>query len=899
VRVAVAVYRLASRALPREFRAAYGVELEDCFRGIASETRWTRGRLAVVGVLVRSVADLAGRAPVEHLNAARSGALGAGGGWRGVWQDVRHAVRRLRRSPSFTLASVLTLALGIGATVSVFTLVHGVVLSPLPYPESDRIVVVDHGAPGLGFDRGLGITYGFFRFYSGRSSAAETMAMYAWTEQPVTGHGEPVRMSGVRTTPSLGAVLRVRPALGRWLTEADAEPGAAGSVVLSHGFWQERFGGDPGALGEVLEINGAPFEVVGVMPARFAFPDRDAAFWLPRTVPTEGVGGWNDMAVARLADGADEGTLERELRSSLPVFREITDDPDRLNSYLDEAKVTPRVVSLKETVVGGVRSTLWILLGTVGFVLLIAVANVANLFLVRAEEGRREIAVRTALGAFTTRLARGFVAETLVLTGAAGVLGVAAATLAIRVLRVRAPVNVPRLEEVALDPTVGFVAAGVCLAAALLLGLIPVVRHALDPTPTGVALREGSGRTTAGRGRLRGRNLLMAVQVGLALVLLVGSGLLYRTFRELRAVDPGFGLRQALTFEVGLPASRYADRASGIDFHSNFLQELRALPGVESAAAVGHCLPLAPHMCWGETLEADGQPVPAGEVPPVTGARVATEGYFSTMRIPVRGRPFGSGDRSGPGQVAILSEAAAAAYFPDVEALGRRVRFGPESPWLTVVGVAGNVRSRIGEDDAQLQRVIYLPLNPAVTDGPPPSPLVYVLATPGRPAALAGPARAALARLDPTIPLAEVRSLERHLATATAPTAFALTLIGLAAAVALLLGAIGVYAVIAYAVSRRTGEIGVRMALGARAADVRRMVLRQGAVVVAAGIGLGLAGSFVLTRLMEGMLFGVGPTDVVSYATVTALMAVVAGVALWIPAVRATRVDPMESLRGD
>lgn len=895
VRWAAAVYGWAARVLPGEFRSEYGEELVSCFEGIAAEAR-ARGRLAVAGVTLRSVLDLGSRAPREHLAAARSGVLGASTGWAGTVREFGHAARRLRRRPSFAAATILTLALGIGAATSVFSLVHGVVLSPLDYPESERIVRVDHGGAGLGIDRGLGVTYGFYRFYAERVRTADAMAMFTTIDQTLTGRGEPVRLPIAAATPSLRDVLRVRPAVGRWFTAEEGRPGAAPVTVLSHDLWRDRFGGDPGVVGTAVELEGGAVEVVGVMPRGFAFPLRETALWIPRVVPETGIGGWNDQAVARLAPGATPEALRSEMAGLLPLLRETSDDPPRVAMYLDEAQVTPRIVSLKESLIGDIRSTLWILLGTVGFVLLIAVANVANLFLVRAEEGQRESAVRTALGADRARLLRGYLAETLLIAGAAGALGIGAAAVAVRVLRLRAPVNVPRLDEVGLDPVVLAVALVTCLVASVLLGLIPGLRRRGDLS---VELKEGAGRTTANRRRLRGRNVLVAAQVALALVLLIGSGLLFRTFQELRAVDLGFTEREALTFEMGLPSSRYQDRASAKAFHDALRPRLAAIPGVEAVAAVGQCLPLVGHMCWGEVLEAEGHPTPEGQVPPVIGARIATHGYFATMGIPVRGRSFTPADAAPGGErVAILSEAGAAAYFPEGEALGGRVRFGgPESPAYTVVGIARDVRGRVATDD--FTRAIYLPVRPDTEEGPAPQRMSYVVKTTVPPTSIAAAVRRAVTEADPAVPLATVRTLDQLVASAMAPTAFALTLIGLAAAIALLLGAVGVYAVVAYAVSRRTSEIGVRMALGAGAREVRTMVLRQGGGVVLAGVAVGLVAALGLTRLMSGMLFGVSAADPVSYAVLTAVMLAIAGLALYLPARRASRVNPLEALRTD
>jgi putative ABC transport system permease protein len=891
VRLASSVYRLSLSFLPREFLSRFGAELVACFENIAEEARG-RGRLAVAGVTIRSVLDLVMHGSRQHLVAARAGAIGPGGWWIGGWQDLHQAARRLWRRPSFTLVSVVTLALGIAAATSVFSLVNGVVLSPLPYPASDRIVQVDHGGRGLGVERGLGITYGFYRFYAEHVRTAEAMAMYSFYQPTLTGAGEPVQLEAARVTTSLGAVLGVPPRLGRWFTVEEGRPGASPAVVLSHRLWGERFSADPAVLGRVIELDGIGHEVVGVMPASFAFPGTQTGLWIPRAVPATGIGGWGERAIARLLPTTDAAAMERELASLFPRLREDPSDPSRVATYLDDAGVFPRIVELRDDLTGDVRDTLWVLLGTVAFLLLIAVANVANLFLVRAEEGQREAAVRTALGAARGRLVRGNMAETMLLALAAATLGLAGAAAVVRLLRLYAPVNIPRLHEVELNPEVVVAALAVTLLVAVLLGLMPALRRGGD---LGEALKESGRRTTAARSRLQGRSVLVATQVALALVLLIGSGLLLRTFAALRAVDLGFAERQALVFDIGLPGTRYPTRAQAKAFHDRLQERLAGLPGIERVGAVGRCLPLVGYMCQGEVLDVEGRPAPEGKVPPVTGARVVTTDYFRTLGITVRGRAFTPADEAGAATAVILSRSAAEAYFPGEDPIGRRVRLGSSSPWHTVVGVANNVRGRVETDD--FQRLIYLPVLPEAKEGPHPSVMSYVLATAVPPGSVQAIVQRVVHELDLDLPLANVRTLQGVIDDATAPTAFALTLVTLAAGIALLLGAVGVYAVIAYAVSRRTAEIGVRLALGANASDVRWMVLRQGSLVVLAGIGVGLVGAFALTRTLRGMLFGVSPTDFASYAVLTGLMLVVALLALYLPARRASRVDPLEALR--
>jgi len=894
VRLASAFYRRALILLPREFRHEFGEELVQCFDRLAAEARTGRGRVAVVQTLLASLLDLATRAPREHLAAARAGAL-ATGGWGGWWLDVRHAARRLARRPSFALASVLVLGLGIAAATSVFTLVHGVVLRPLPYPDADELVVVDHGGHGIGIPQGMGIAYGVYRFYGEHARGASAMAMYAHWTPTLTGSGDPVRLRAVRATSTLAEVLRVHPALGRWFTAEEAQRGDFGAAVLSYRIWRDQFGSDPAVVGKRIWLDGFPVEVVGVMPRGFAFPDANTDVWTVRPVPPNGLGGWNDQAIARLAPGRRPADLQLELESLIPVLRETSDDPERARVYFEEARIFPRVVALKEDVVGSVRATLWLLLGAVGLVLLIAVANIANLFLVHAEEGLRETALRAALGAGRIRLLCTWGAEALLVSLAAAAIGIVGADVGVGMLKRYAPVNVPRLEEVGLQwPSIA-VAVGLAVASTLLLGLAPALRYG---SALATGLREGGRSATASRSRLRGRNILVAAQVALALVLLIGSGLLFRTFREMHTVDLGFSERQALTFEIGLPPMRYNTPAKAKAFQDALRERLSALPGVQSAAAIATCLPLAGHICWGDALLVEGRPPVEGEAPIIIGVRSVAGDYFATLGIRVRGRPLLPSDDAGRPRVAVISEAAAEAYFPGEDPVGKRVSFGGTGPddWITIVGVAENVKTRLTTNE--FQGAIYLPMAEQ-SPGPTPYEMAYVLKTSVPPETLIPAVREVVRELDDALPLARVRTLEALIAEATAPTAFALTLIGLAALISLLLGAVGVYAVVTYAVSRRTGEIGVRMALGAQAADIRWLVLRQGGAVVAAGAAIGLAGALALTRLMRGMLFGVSPTDPATYAALTGMLAAVALAALWLPAHRASRVDPAVALRSE
>lgn len=882
VRAAITVYGTLARLLPYDARARWGDEQTACFTDLARAAHERRGAMSVAFVLLQSTGDLVLRLPREHV---RNGAAGT------AVSELRYAVRSLLRAPGFTAASVLTLGLGLAAAISVFTLVYGVLLKPLPYGEPDRLVELDHRATRLDLDGGLGMTYGFFRFYAERMSTVEDLALYSTTTLTLTGSDQAVRVTGARTTPSLVPLLEMTPARGRWFTADEGRGEGEPTIVLSHRIWRDAFGSDPGVVDRTVELEGAPHRVVGVMPDHFAFPARSVDIWMPWQPPTTGIGGWNFRSVARLAEGAQLESVTREMNDLLPRLVEA-DGTGQVRDYVENAGVVPNVVSLHERVTGQVRGTLLVLLGTVGFVLLVALANVGNLFLVRAEEGRHRTALRRALGASAGRVGLGHILEALLLTGAAGLVGSAVAWLAVSTLRSGAPVPIPRLHEVGLDPALALAAAGLCVFIGLALGLIPSLRGRGEAM---LPFRD-DGRSTAGGRRLRGRNVLVAAQMALALVLLVGSGLLLRTFSELRSADPGFHERQALTFRVGLPGARYDGRAAALAFHQELEDRLAAIPGVRGVGAVATCLPLSGELCWGEVLQIEGRPAEPGASPVVTGTRAVTPGYFASLGIAVRGRAIEERDLVDGEAIAVLSETAAARHFAGEDPIGRRVSLGgPEPTWYTVVGVADDVRARI--EDTSFTTLIYLPARPAGTDGPPPQTMAYVVATSIPPASLAPAVREMVRALDPGVPVADVATVREHIARAMAPTTFSFAVIGVAALIALLLGAVGVYAVTSYAVSRRTAEIGIRMALGAGGREVRTMVLRQGGAAVAVGVIIGLAGAFGLSRFLAGMLHGVPPTDPVTYAAITGVLAVVAAAALWWPARRASRVDPVEAIR--
>jgi putative ABC transport system permease protein len=811
--------------------------------------------------------------------------------------ELRHAARRLVRSPAFTLASVLTLALAIGANSSNFAVVHRVVLNPLPYGDSDRLVALEFSMPSRNVPQIFFIPSRIYYEYLDRARTLEGVALYMGAnEVTLTGQGTPERIRVSRTTPSLASVLRVTPAQGRWFTEAEGVPGTSPVAVLSHGFWVRRFGQDPGVIGRPIRLDGVPTVVVGVMPASYAFPDPRVDAWIPapfatRTTATDA---YVFAAVARLRDGA---TIP-ESRSELTRLAVDLDPAYPANGYKG---LVSTAVTLLDATVGPISAMLWTLLVSVGLVLLVACANVANLFLVRSEVRHREIAVRRALGAGNRAIARYFLSESVLLSSAGGVIGLALAEGAVRLLAAFGPTSLPRLEEVRLD--------GVALAFTLALSVLTAVTFGSIPflrlTPLAASLHESGRGNTASRGRYRARHLLMGGQIALALVLLVASSLMLRSFQKLRAVDPGFDATSALTFRIGLPRSDYPDRGRMAATHRAIVDRLSALPGV-TAVSASTCLPLAEQqLCQGGPLFVEGRPLPPGTVAPFIAIRAVAGGYFKIMGMRVlRGRGIDPTDVEREEPIVVLNEALVSISFPNQDPIGQRVRLGNPSlasggpEWLTIAGVVSNTPT-FGLAEATPFPQLYMPIFASrnVNMAPRLDAMSYVVRTALAPAVLTGPVRGAIGEVDANLALAQVRTLQETLDRASAQMAFTMVLLVIAASVALMLGVIGIYGVMSYIVSQRTGEIGVRLALGAEPASVARMIVRQGGSVALAGVIVGLAAAFAGSRLIESLLYGVSPRDPGVFVATTLLLLSVALLACWLPARRAARLSPLEALR--
>lgn len=898
--VPLALFGAVSRLLPRRFRETWFAEAGRDLERALTEVLVSRGRAAAWVAGLRAVADAAARVPVEWW-AARSGrgkrdARGFGPEPMEatmIWmKELAQAARALARMPGFTSSAAVTLALGIGANVAIFAVVNTVLLRPLPYPDADRIVSIRHHAPGLDLDE-LESSEGMLSFYAQEADFFEALAAFRSTERNLVGGPNPERVELTTATPEIFDVLRVQPAIGRPFSAADVREGAPPVVLLTDAAWRSRFGADPDVIGRTLRVDDVVTEVVGVMPRGFAFPDPDAVGLVPLRIDPEGpFGTFGTRAIGRLADGLTvEGAARRarDLQARVPDFF-----PDLEQEFLDRAGWTVTLERYQDRVIGDeVASALWIVLGTVGVVLLIACANVANLFLVRAESRQKELAVRAAMGAGWVRIARGFLSEALLLGLSGGVAGLLLAWGGVRLLAGHGPSTLPRLHELNLDTTTLSFAALISVLTALVLGAFPLVRY--SGGALALTLREGGRGATDGRGRHRTRNVLVAAQLAMALVLLVGSGLMLRTFQALRTIDPGFDGTDVTA--VGLSLGEGVDNASAALFYAQVADEVAALPGVTSVGLTS-LVPLSEGSANGGSFHIEGVPRAEDELPPVAMYKVVSGAYLDAMRQPLlEGRALTHADWQPGAEPVMLVNESFRDRLLEGQALGKGISWDEGGSFARIVGVVGDTREReIREDPGPWG---YLPL--VVGDWGYPNldrSYLVVRGAPGMALPLDA-IRRIVARLGPSVPITSVLPMDEVVGRAIAGTSFTVVLVGIAAGVALFLGAVGLFGVISYVVSQRTREIGVRVALGARAGDIREMVFRQGARVAAAGVLLGLLGALALTRLMTTLLYDVSATDPWSFVIAPLVLALVAVTATWLPARRAARVDPVVALRSE
>jgi putative ABC transport system permease protein len=817
----------------------------------------------------------------------------AGGFLEVLLQDLRYGLRTLARSPGFTAAALLALALGIGANSAIFSVVYGVLLRPLPYPDADRLAMVFLHFSPQNNERGNLSLADYFDWRE-RNRAFEAPALYAGRRFDVTGangtagagaSGEPEEVQGAQVTAGFFTTLRVRPLLGRGFEPGEDRPGSDRLAVVGEGLWRRRFGGSPGVLGRAIELDGEPHTIVGVMPGSFHFPSPRIELWTNLAlVPPTRRGPFFYKGVARLKPGV---TLEQAQAETNAIGRGIEQANPKAYSHL-----TLPTLSLREALVGRVRPVLLLMFGAVGFVLLIATVNVANLQLVRATAREREMTVRLSLGAGRSRLLRQLFTESLLLALTGGAAGLALAYGGIRLLQAWNPGNLPRMEAVHLDGRVLAFSLLVSLLAGILFGLVPALQgSAPDLT---ASLKEGGRGSTASAGRRRGRSILVVSEIALSLVLLIGAGLLLRSFFLLERVEPGFlaPAQNVLTLEVSPSARKYPDERTGIAFYERLIERVRALPGVESAA-VSDSLP-PDRQGDGDTFQIEGQAASAPN-PAVTHPVVST-GYFRALGIPLlRGRSFTAEDTPSSRPVTVISETMARRYFPGQDPIGKRIKeSGPDipTPYMEIVGVVGDTKY-LGLD-APPEPIYYHPYTQNFSSR---LYLVVRSSLAGGAAALAPLVRGEVRAVDADVVVSEVRTLEQAVGESVAQPRFRTALLVLFAGIALALAAIGIYGVIAYSVAQRTHEIGVRMALGARRGDVLRHVLGQGAALALAGIALGLPGALALTRTLSSLLFTIQASDPVTFLSLSLVLAAVTLWASFLPAWRAARTDPQVALR--
>ena len=798
-------------------------------------------------------------------------------------KDIRIAARSLVRARGFTVAAVLTLALGLGANTAIFSAVHAVLLSPLAFPDADRLTVLWLNNQREGIQRDI-TSYPTFLDWS-EAASYQAMAAHASQAGTLTGEGDAAQLRGSAVTAEFFEVLGVRPALGRVIGAGDTELGAAPVIVLSHGTWARHFGSDPSVLGRTVRLSGTR-EVVGVMPPGFAYPE-GAEFWTGLAPDEESAGLFEARTalwlgvIGRLAPGASVDAASAEMSTLMAGVRE---------EYADLGGNGVFVEPLRDTIVGDVRPALLVLLGAVGFVLLIACANVANLLLARGAARQRERAVRGALGATGARLAREALTESVVLAVVGGAVGVLLAFWGTAALVAVSPPDLPRIEAIGLNAPVIAFAAALALLTGLVFGVVPALQA--RAAAIGATLREGGRGSAAGRGGMR--PVLVAAEVALSLILLVGAGLLLRSFASLQAVDPGFATEDVLGFRVSLGTERYPGAPEIRELERQLLESVRAMPGVTGATAINTLfLSRLPNM-GSIAMEGAEAPDPDDAVTSVT-TDFVEPAFFETMGIPiVRGRGFQATDIPDAPSVAVVNETFVRRFSPDADPIGRRFTWGDTedtaTTWHTIIGVARDTR-RSGIV-ADVRPEAYRSTGQYAIRG-----RDILVRTTGEPLALVPEVRALLRRLDPDLPMASVRTVEQAMGEAVATRRFVMLLLAGFAAVAVLLTAVGIYGVLAYLVARRTREMGVRIALGAARADVVRLVVRDGLRSILPGVAIGIAGALLLTRLLTSQLFGVSPTDPLTFAAVTALLLGVALTATWVPARRASRVEPMTTLR--
>jgi predicted permease len=819
--------------------------------------------------------------------------------------QLRQVLRRLSRAPLFTAITLMTLAVGVGANTVIFSVVEGVLLKPLPYPHPEQLIGVWHTAPGIGMKE-LNMSPSIYFIDREQNTTLQDIGVYDGDSLNVTGAGEPEHVQGLDVTDGTLPILGVTPVLGRVFTRRDDSPGAPQTVLLSYGYWQRKFGGATSVIGRSITVDGKPREVIGVLPKGFHFLDwQDAALILPFQWDRSKtkLGNFSEEAVARLKPGVTMAQASADMARLLPVVQRTFPAPEGFSvSLFEKARISPNLRPLKQDVIGDVGNVLWVLMGSIVLVLLVACANVANLVLVRVEGRRQELAIRSALGAGWERIAGELMFESLTLGVVGSLIGLALAYGALRVLVAIAPTGLPRIHEIGIDFPVLLFAIGLALLTSVLIGLIPVIKYAGARANSG--LREGGRALSQSRERHRARKTLVVVQVALALVLLICSGLMIRTFRALMHVSPGFVDPDTVqTFRFSIPGTQIPDTEPErvVRMHEAILNKLTAVPGV-SSVGLSTTVPLDGHDSNNPVFAQD-HVYGEGELPPIRRFKFISPGFFATLGTRLlAGRDLTWTDTYQKRPVAIISENFARQYWHGANgALGKRIRVASTDDWREIVGVVEDMHDD-GVDKAAPTSV-YWPIMMSQFEGEKQSvqrSLTFVMRS-----SRAGSrtfmkeVQDRVWSINSEVPLADVTTLGQLYTKSMARTSFTLVMLCVAGSLALLLGVVGIYGVISYSVSQRTREIGIRMALGAQRQALTSMFVRQGLWLTGIGAACGLLVAFVTMRLMSSLLFNVSPVDPITYATITAGVVATAYFACYLPSRRAATVDPVDALRAE
>lgn len=808
-----------------------------------------------------------------------------------VAQDLKTAVRHMRRFPASSLAAVVTLAVCIGATTAIFSLVQATLLTPLPYPGADRLVVIWKPAETGEVTH---ISLRELLAYREGTRSLERVAGYIEGSATFTEGGDPDRVRIASVSVDLFDTLQVQPARGVGFQAGDQTPGAQPTVILGHSLWARQFGARPDIVGQIVRVSGTPRLVRGVMPDGFMLPldyrsARPTEAWLPIVVDPGNLGGWGSRAIfgiGRLRDGADPGQVAKE-------FAALGDSWIRQGFVADQGdgRMHRDPIRVNDLVSGGARRALLIVFGAVVLVLLIACATVANLLLAKAEARRGEIAVRAALGAGRARIAGQLLTESLLLAGASGALGIALAQLAIRILQAIPATTIPRAQEASINPGVLVFGLVVALGTGLLFGMVPMIR--LSRVDAGRVIHS-AGRSAVDRGRGRVRRALVVAQLAFAVVLVVGAGLLIRSLVGIYQIDLGFNPDRVLTANTFLPVADYQTNDDVVRTYREIDARLQSVAGVQAAGAV-RVLPLARTIGdWSIAIE--GKPY-SREENPNADFQTATPGYFAAMGItPIRGRLFTGADDEKAPLVAVINDTMAARYWPGEDAIGKRFQFTENRPWATIVGIIPTIRHNAVLEPPRAEAYLAH-AQAAVEFGSATRAMTLAIRTDGDPTALMSSIRQALRDAGPGLPLGEIQTMEHLTKTALAQPRLTTMLLGLLAALALVLASLGVYSTVSVLVTERTHEIGIRVALGAERTSILRLVASEGAILAGTGLGLGIAGALFLTRLLGGLLYGVGPLDPLTFAVVPTVLGVITMIACLQPARRAMAVDPAVTLR--